>query len=114
MAVVVSDRAAQFTPHPRKPIGHERASRRANRTIIAAAPQAPLRFGDYAAAGTNEISLVAADSFWVDGYFEESNSGSIQVGDPASVKLLGYKQVIRGHVGSIARGINVSNAQSNG
>ena len=72
------------------------------------------QLGDYAAAGTNEISLVDADSFWVDGYFEENDLGSIQVGDPASVKLMGYKQIIRGHVGSIARGINVSNAQPNG
>ncbi len=72
------------------------------------------QLGDYAAAGTNEISLVDADLFWVDGYFEENNLGSIQVGDPASVKLMGYKQIIRGHVGSIARGINVSNAQPSG
>jgi len=72
------------------------------------------QLGDYAAAGTNEISVVDADSFWVDGYFEENNLGQIRVGDPASIKLMGYSQIIRGHVGSIARGINVSNAQPNG
>jgi multidrug resistance efflux pump len=72
------------------------------------------QLGDYANVGQNEISLVDADSFWVDGYFEETNLEPIQVGDPASVKLMGYRQIVRGHVGSIARGINVANAQPNG
>jgi len=72
------------------------------------------QLGDYASVGTNVISLVDADSFWIDGYFEETNLGSIRVGDPASIKLMGYQQIVRGHVGSIARGINVANAQPNG
>ena len=72
------------------------------------------QLGDYANVGTNEISLVDADSFWVDGYFEETNLAAIQVGDPAEIKLMGYSQIVRGHVGSIARAINVSNAQPNG
>ena len=63
--------------------------------------------------GRNEISLVDADSFWVDGYFEETKLGSIREGDAAKIKLMGYRQVVRGHVGSIARGINVPNAQPN-
>jgi len=72
------------------------------------------QLGDYANVGQNVISLVDADSFWVDGYFEETALNRIQVGDPAEVKLMGYRQIIRGHVGSIARGINVANAQPNG
>ena len=72
------------------------------------------QLGDYASIGTNVISLVDADSFWIDGYFEETNLEPIQVGDPASIKLMGYQQIVRGHVGSIARGINVANAQPNG
>jgi multidrug resistance efflux pump len=72
------------------------------------------QLGDYATVGENIISLVDADSFWVDGYFEETNLEPIRVGDPASIKLMGYSQIIRGHVGSIARGINVANAQPNG
>jgi multidrug resistance efflux pump len=72
------------------------------------------QLGDYANVGQNLISVVDADSFWVDGYFEETNLEPIQVGDPASIKLMGYKQIVRGHVGSIARGINVANAQPNG
>jgi multidrug resistance efflux pump len=72
------------------------------------------QLGDYANVGQNEISLVDADSFWVDGYFEETSLDRVQVGDPAEVKLMGYRQIIGGHVGSIARGINVANAQPNG
>src|SRR5215469_1393095 len=72
------------------------------------------RVGDYAMVGANKISVVDADSFWVDGYFEETYLGPIQEGDPASIKLMGYREVVRGHVGSIARGINVQNAQPNG
>jgi multidrug resistance efflux pump len=70
------------------------------------------QLGDYANVGQNIISLVDADSFWVDGYFEEINLGSIREGDPAEVKLMGYNQVVRGHVDSIARAINVPNAQA--
>jgi len=72
------------------------------------------QLGDYATVGQNKISVVDADSFWVDGYFEETNLGRIRVGDPASVKLMGYSQIVRGHVHSVARGINVANAQPNG
>ena len=73
-----------------------------------------VQLGDYATAGQNLISLTDADSYWVDGYFEETNLGGIKVGDPAQIKLMGYPQVVRGHVASIARAINVANAQPNG
>lgn len=69
--------------------------------------------GDFASAGQKLISLTDANSFWVDGYFEETTLGPIRVGDPAEVKLMGYPQVVRGHVQSIARAINVANAQPN-
>jgi multidrug resistance efflux pump len=72
------------------------------------------QLGDYARTGENLISLVNADSFWVDGYFEETNLEGIRAGSPATVKLMGYDAVLRGHVNSIARGINVPNAQPNG
>lgn len=64
--------------------------------------------GDYTTVGQNKISVVDPDSFWVDGYFEETNLHSIRVGDPATIKLMGYGQSIRGHVDSIAHGINVA------
>jgi multidrug resistance efflux pump len=70
------------------------------------------QLGDFVNAGVNTISLVDANSFWVDGYFEETNLAAIRVGDPAQVKLMGYSQIMRGHVDSIARAINVANAQA--
>jgi multidrug resistance efflux pump len=36
---------------------------------------------------------------------------SIHEGDPARIKLMGSTKAIRGHVDSVARGIEVSNAQ---
>jgi multidrug resistance efflux pump len=72
------------------------------------------QLGDYVNVGVNTISLVDAHSFWIDGYFEETNIAPIHIGDPAEVKLMGYNQIVRGHVDSIARGINVANAQPNG
>jgi multidrug resistance efflux pump len=72
-----------------------------------------VQLGDYATVGKNLISLVDADSYWVDGYFEETNLHAIHKGDPATIKLMGYRQTVRGHVNSIARAINVANAQPN-
>jgi multidrug resistance efflux pump len=69
------------------------------------------QLGDYANVSQKIISVVNADSFWVDGYFEESALGMIHDGDPATLKLMGYSQVVHGHVGGVARGINVPNAQ---
>ena len=69
------------------------------------------QLGDYAVTGQRALTLVDADSFWVDGYFEETKVAPIKPGDPAKVWLLGYRQVLDGHVDSIARGIVVGNAQ---
>jgi multidrug resistance efflux pump len=71
------------------------------------------QLGDYVNVGVNTISLVDANSFWVDGYFEETNLAPIHVGDLAKIKLMGYTQIVRGHVDSIARAISVANAQPN-
>jgi multidrug resistance efflux pump len=70
-----------------------------------------VRAGDYAMAGQAMISIVDADSFWVDGYFEETNLEAIHEGAPANIKLMGYRSVVRGHVSSVARGITVPNAR---
>jgi multidrug resistance efflux pump len=72
------------------------------------------RQGDYATAGQNLLSLTDANSFWLDGYFEETSVRQIHVGDRAEVKLMGYPEIVRGHVQSIARAVNVANAQPNG
>jgi multidrug resistance efflux pump len=69
------------------------------------------RIGDYAIVGRNVISVTDADSFWVDAYFEETQLASVHEGDPASIKLMGYSQIVRGEVAGVARGINVPNAQ---
>jgi multidrug resistance efflux pump len=71
------------------------------------------QLGDYATVGRSEISIVDADSFWVDAYFEETQLAFMHEGDPAEIKLMSYRQIVRGKVSSVARGINVSNAQPN-
>jgi RND family efflux transporter MFP subunit len=69
------------------------------------------RTGDYASVGRNLLSIVDVDSFWVDAYFEETSLHAIEDGAPVRVKLMGYTEEIRGHVGGVARGINVDNAR---
>jgi multidrug resistance efflux pump len=71
------------------------------------------RQGDYANVGQNVVSVVDADSYWVDAYFEETQLASIHDGDSVELKLMGNSQIITGEVVGIARGINVSNAQPN-
>jgi multidrug resistance efflux pump len=70
------------------------------------------RIGDYATVGRSVVSVVDADSFWVDAYFEETQLASIREGDPAKIKLMGYNQIIQGTVAGTARGITVSNARA--
>jgi multidrug resistance efflux pump len=69
-----------------------------------------MRVGDFAHAGTSNISVIDADSFWIDGYFEETKMARVCVGDRAEAKLMGYAQPIIGHVGTVTRGISASNA----
>jgi multidrug resistance efflux pump len=71
------------------------------------------QLGDFINVGTNAISLVDAHSYWVDGYFEETNLAPIRVGSAAQIKLMGRAEVLHGHVDSIARAISVANAQPN-
>jgi RND family efflux transporter MFP subunit len=69
-----------------------------------------LRLGDYAHAGVTNISVIDADSYWIDGYFEETKMAHICVGDRAEAKLMGYRDPIVGQVQTVTRGISVSNA----
>ncbi|MGY3618209.1 biotin/lipoyl-binding protein [Bradyrhizobium sp. USDA 10063] len=69
-----------------------------------------LQVGDYAHAGVSNISIVDTDSFWVDGYFEETKLAQLCIGDRAEVKLMGSSTPIIGHVATITRGVSVSNA----
>ena len=69
-----------------------------------------LRVGDYAVAGTTNISVIDADSYWIDGYFEETKMAHICIGDRAEAKLMGYRDPIIGQVQTVTRGISVANA----
>jgi multidrug resistance efflux pump len=69
-----------------------------------------LRVGNYAAQGTSNISIVDTDSFWIDGYFEETKLARLCVGDRAEAKLMGYSAPIIGHIATVTRGVSVSNA----
>ena len=71
-----------------------------------------VQVGDYATVGQRILSIVDADSFWIDGYFEETQLRSISIGNPARISLMGYPTILRGHVAGISRGIQVANAQA--
>ena len=63
-----------------------------------------LREGDYAHTGVSNISIIDTDSFWIDGYFEETKLAQVCVGDRAEAKLMGYALPIVGHVTTVTRG----------
>ncbi|MDP4022228.1 HlyD family secretion protein [Methylobacterium sp. NEAU 140] len=69
-----------------------------------------MRVGDYARTGTSNISVIDTDSFWIDGYFEETKMAAIHVGDPADIALMGYAPHLKGTVESITLGISTANA----
>jgi len=69
-----------------------------------------IREGDYARQGATNVSIIDADSYWVDGYFEETKLARLCVGDRAEARLMGYSVPIIGHIATVTRGISVSNA----
>ncbi|NEV01197.1 biotin/lipoyl-binding protein [Bradyrhizobium uaiense] len=69
-----------------------------------------LREGDYAHQGAGNVSVIDTDSYWVDGYFEETKLARLCVGDRAEAKLMGYSMPIIGHIATVTRGVSVSNA----
>jgi multidrug resistance efflux pump len=69
-----------------------------------------MRVGDYAHVGVTNVSVIDADSYWIDGYFEETKMAHVCIGDRAEAKLMGYRDPIVGRVLSVTRGISVSNA----
>jgi multidrug resistance efflux pump len=68
--------------------------------------------GDYASVGKNVISVVNADSFWIDAYFEETRVSSIHEGDAVKIKLMSHREIVSGEVAGLARGITVPNADA--
>ena len=65
-----------------------------------------LAAGTQVKAGTPQIALIDADSFWVEGYFKETDLRSIHPGDPAAVVLMSAPdRPLAGRVASISHGI---------
>jgi len=69
-----------------------------------------MRVGDFAHEGAANISVIDTDSYWIDGYFEETKLARVCIGDRVEAKLMGYAEPILGHVASVTRGIGVSDA----
>jgi multidrug resistance efflux pump len=69
-----------------------------------------LREGDYAREGATNVSVIDTDSYWIDGYFEETKLARLCMGDRAEAKLIGYSAPIMGHIATVTRGVSVSNA----
>ena len=63
------------------------------------------RLGDYVSTGRPVLSMVDAASFHVEGYFEETKLHRIRIGSPVDVHIMGEPRHLRGHVQSIAAGI---------
>ena len=61
--------------------------------------------GDYVAAGKGVMALVDTDTLRIEGYFEENQLPHIAIGDPVDIELMGHKRPLKGHVQSIAAGI---------
>jgi len=69
-----------------------------------------MRVGDFAHEGAANMSVIDTDSYWIDGYFEETKLARACIGDRVEAKLMGYAEPILGHVASVTRGIGVSDA----
>ncbi|GJE55165.1 efflux RND transporter periplasmic adaptor subunit [Methylobacterium thuringiense] len=69
-----------------------------------------MRVGDYATTGTPNVRVIDTDSFWIDGYFEETKMAHIRVGAPTEMALMGYGASLRGTVESVTLGISTANA----
>jgi multidrug resistance efflux pump len=61
--------------------------------------------GDYATVGHPMVAIVDSDSYYVAGYFEETKLRHIKLGDPVSIRLMGFDAALEGHVQSVARAI---------
>lgn len=64
-----------------------------------------LRTGDYVTAGKPVLALIDSRSFRVEGYFEETKLSGLRIGQPVSIKVMGEDRPLKGHIQSIAAGI---------
>ena len=69
-----------------------------------------MRVGNYATKGSTNLSVIDSDSYWVDGYFEETKLPYVCVGEIAHAKLMGFASPVDGVVETITRGISTSDA----
>ena len=65
-----------------------------------------LRPGDFVRRGEASLALVDRDSFYVDGYFEETKLPSIRPGDRMEIRLMGVRPPLYGVVESLSRGVS--------
>lgn len=63
------------------------------------------RAHEFVTAGRAVLSVVDSSSYHVDGYFEETKLGGIRVGDAVDIRVMGDNTRLRGHVQSMAAGI---------
>lgn len=63
------------------------------------------RVGDYVSTGRPVLSVLDRASFHVDGYFEETKLDHIHLQQPVEIRIMGSALRLRGHVQSIAAGI---------
>jgi multidrug resistance efflux pump len=64
-----------------------------------------LQPGAYVTVGRGVMALIDEDTLRVEGYFEETKLPRIHVNDKATIRLIGEKSLLSGHVESIAGGI---------
>ncbi|MCH4811698.1 efflux RND transporter periplasmic adaptor subunit [Vreelandella neptunia] len=72
-----------------------------------------LSAGTYVNRGSPVMALIAENSFYVVGYFEETKMPSIQVGAPVEVVMMNGDTHLEGRVVGIGRGIADSNTNLN-
>ncbi len=63
------------------------------------------RTQEFVSAGRPVLSVVDGESFHIDGYFEETKLAGIHVGQSVDIRVIGDDARLRGHVQSIAAGI---------
>lgn len=64
-----------------------------------------LKIGSYVSVSKAVMALVDLNSYYVEGYFEETKLPNITQGSKARIKLMSDDRVLEGHVNSISRGI---------
>lgn len=63
------------------------------------------RAHEFVTAGRPVLSVVDSASYHVDGYFEETKLSGIHIGDAVDIRVMGDDTRLRGHVQSLAAGI---------